>query len=94
MPQHNHFMMARNASADSGASAVAPGPTTVLAQAFAVPQGGGNTPVSRYSTNPPDITLAATAITTVGGSQAHTNMMPYLVLTFCIALVGIFPSQN
>jgi microcystin-dependent protein len=30
----------------------------------------------------------------VGGSQAHLNMQPFLTLTFCIALQGIFPSQN
>jgi microcystin-dependent protein len=29
-----------------------------------------------------------------GGSQAHSNMQPYLTLNFCIALVGIFPSRN
>ena len=29
-----------------------------------------------------------------GGSQVHENRQPYLVLTFCIALQGIFPSQN
>jgi microcystin-dependent protein len=29
-----------------------------------------------------------------GGGQAHTNMMPYLVLNYCIALQGVFPSQN
>jgi microcystin-dependent protein len=29
-----------------------------------------------------------------GGGQAHNNMQPYLVLNFCIALQGIFPSQN
>jgi microcystin-dependent protein len=29
-----------------------------------------------------------------GGSQPHPNMPPYLVLTFVIALQGIFPSQN
>jgi microcystin-dependent protein len=29
-----------------------------------------------------------------GGSQAHNNMQPYLTLNFCIALQGIFPSQN
>jgi len=29
-----------------------------------------------------------------GGSQAHLNMQPYLALNFCIALQGIFPSQN
>ena len=30
----------------------------------------------------------------IGGSQAHDNMSPYLVLNFIIALSGIFPSQN
>ena len=39
-------------------------------------------------------TLHPTTITTVGGSQPHTNMQPYLTLLFCIALQGIFPSQN
>jgi len=29
-----------------------------------------------------------------GGSQAHLNMQPFLVLNFCIALQGIFPSQT
>src|SRR4051812_23096263 len=36
----------------------------------------------------------ANTISNAGGSQAHNNMMPYLVLSFCIALQGIFPSQN
>jgi len=31
---------------------------------------------------------------TVGGSQPHQNMQPYLTLSVCIALQGIFPSQN
>jgi microcystin-dependent protein len=30
----------------------------------------------------------------VGGSQAHLNMQPFLVLNFSIALQGIFPSPN
>src|SRR4051794_21151725 len=38
--------------------------------------------------------VAAGTITNVGGSQAHTNTQPYLTLSFCIALQGIFPSQN
>src|SRR4051794_25302780 len=38
--------------------------------------------------------MAANAIGNVGGSQAHENRQPYLALTFCIALQGIFPSQN
>ena len=39
-------------------------------------------------------TLSPTSVTNVGGSQAHNNMMPFLTLNFCIALQGIFPSQN
>jgi microcystin-dependent protein len=39
-------------------------------------------------------TLNPGSVTSVGGSQPHNNMMPYLVLNFIIALQGIFPSQN
>jgi microcystin-dependent protein len=39
-------------------------------------------------------TLGPTSVLAVGGSQAHTNLMPYLTLNFVIALQGIFPSQN
>jgi microcystin-dependent protein len=38
--------------------------------------------------------MNAGSVTNVGGSQAHTNMQPFLALTFCIALQGIFPSPN
>lgn len=33
-------------------------------------------------------------VNSVGGSQAHLNMQPFLTLTFCVALQGIFPSQT
>jgi microcystin-dependent protein len=38
--------------------------------------------------------MSPQAVGNYGGSQPHTNMQPYLVLNFCIALQGIFPSQN
>lgn len=38
--------------------------------------------------------LNAGTVGNVGGSQAHLNMQPFLVLSFCIALQGIFPSPN
>jgi microcystin-dependent protein len=38
--------------------------------------------------------LAAGTLANVGGSQAHLNMQPFLTLSFCIALQGIFPSQT
>lgn len=44
-------------------------------------------PASNASMNP-------ASLMNTGGSQPHDNMSPYLVLNFCIALQGIFPSQN
>lgn len=38
--------------------------------------------------------LGPTALANIGGSQAHLNMQPFLTLSFCIALQGIFPSPN
>jgi microcystin-dependent protein len=51
----------------------------------------GNNPA--YS-GTPNAAMNPACILPVGGSQAHDNMSPYLVLNFCIALQGIFPSQN
>ena len=38
--------------------------------------------------------MNAGTVANVGGSQAHLNMQPFLTLSFCIALQGIFPSPN
>lgn len=40
------------------------------------------------------VAMAPNAVSNVGGSQAHLNMQPFLTLSFCIALQGIFPSPN
>ncbi len=51
-----------------------------------------------YSDAAADGTMAADNVTVTvantGGSQAHENRQPYLSITFCIALVGIYPSRN
>ena len=47
-----------------------------------------------YQPAPGNTTLAPTTVTNVGGSQAHLNMQPFLVLNFSIALQGIFPSAT
>jgi microcystin-dependent protein len=39
-------------------------------------------------------TGAMSSIGLTGSSQPHNNMPPYLVLTFAIALQGLFPSRN
>jgi len=40
------------------------------------------------------VALNPATIPNVGGSQAHLNMQPFLTLSFCIALQGIFPSAT
>jgi microcystin-dependent protein len=68
----------------------------------AVASGGNNSPVNRFLGGAADAyaapsnltTLRSGTITNVGGGQAHTNDQPFLVLSFCIALQGIFPSPN
>jgi microcystin-dependent protein len=39
-------------------------------------------------------TMNAGALAATGGGQPHNNMPPYLVLNFCIAMQGVFPSRN
>jgi microcystin-dependent protein len=80
-PQHTHVMV----STATGATTNVPTNTTILAT------------VSSSLYNPPGgslTTLHPQSVTNIGGSQAHLNMMPFLTLSFCIALQGIFPSQT
>jgi microcystin-dependent protein len=52
------------------------------------------TNVSMFRVIAPNVPFAAGVVTPVGGSQPHTNLMPYLPITFIISLFGIFPSQT
>ena len=50
---------------------------------------------SVYSTNNNSlVAMNSAAVANTGGSQAHLNMQPFLTLSFCIALQGIFPSPT
>jgi microcystin-dependent protein len=40
------------------------------------------------------VAMSTQAVTNTGGSQAHLNMQPFLTISFCIALQGIFPSPT
>jgi len=90
MAQHNHGI---NTDATHAANAAIPANNTVLSQSIVANSNGGNFTVALYGTVPGGA-LDAHTITSSGGSQAHTNIMPYLCLNMCIALQGIFPSQN
>jgi microcystin-dependent protein len=52
-------------------------------------------PGNAYASAPQSlVALHPASVTNTGGSQAHLNMQPFLTLSFCIALQGIFPSPN
>jgi microcystin-dependent protein len=78
LPQHTHVLLGNAANA------------------------GSNDPVSKLPAQSDNIYHAPTSLTAlgpssvanVGGSQAHLNIQPFLTLSFCIALQGIFPSPN
>jgi microcystin-dependent protein len=53
---------------------------------------GGNNLFSTGSNNM--VAMYPQMVSATGGSQPHENRQPYLALNFCIALQGIFPSQN
>jgi microcystin-dependent protein len=93
LPAHNHSMSGKAAQAALVGGAV-PANTKSLAQAIAA-TGANPTPVNIYSTTTTGlVALNPASVTNTGGTQAHNNMMPYMVLNFCIALQGIFPSRN
>ncbi len=49
---------------------------------------------NQYTNATPDATMNTDNVSEVGGGQSHPNMQPYLVVNFCIALQGLFPSRN
>jgi microcystin-dependent protein len=78
MPAHSHFVSGSETNGDQSS------PTNnVLAGAL-----------NQYHAPSDFTTLPPATVTNVGGSQAHENRPPYLVLNWNIALQGIFPSRN
>jgi len=78
MPSHVHPVNASNAAPDSATPA----------NSF------WSSPGAELYAASPDNVMRAGTVANTGGSQAHNNMSPYLVLNFIIALQGLFPSQN
>lgn len=93
LPGHTHSMQGRAAQASLVGGDI-PTSTKSLGQAVAA-SGSTPVPVNLYSKKASgQVAMAADSVSTTGGSQPHTNMMPSLVLNYVIALQGIFPSQN
>ena len=63
---------------------------------------GSSDPTNRVLAQSNNIYHSATSLTALspasvssstGGNQAHPNMQPFLVISFCIALRGVFPTR-
>lgn len=78
LPQHTHVAVASGTNASVNSGA---------GGFLASSNNAYSTPISLTSISP-------STIGNVGGSQAHLNMQPFLILSFCIALQGIFPSPT
>jgi microcystin-dependent protein len=82
-PTHTHVAHATTAQADQNSNSAAP--TRMPAQSnFSFLYGAASNLQS----------MASNSLANVGASQAHLNMQPFLTLSFCIALQGIFPSAT
>ena len=80
LPTHTHVL----SGTPNPATAFAPSGSLLYAKATQALYGA---PSGLVAMNPG-------CVGNTGGSQAHLNMEPFLVLNFCIALQGIFPSPN
>lgn len=82
LPQHTHVANATTSVSTTNN----PGTGVMLAQ---------STASELYASGASNLqAMSPAAVTNVGGSQAHLNMQPFLTLSFCIALQGIFPSPT
>src|SRR5712692_4666318 len=79
LPTHTHVVNATN----NPASTNVPANNTLLGAV-----------ANTYAAAANLTSLSPSEIGNVGGSQAHLNMQPFLILNFSIALQGIFPSQT
>ena len=81
IPIHNHTAIARNVA---GTAAT---PTNAVWSSCATGE-------QIYSDQAPNLAMEPGIVSLTGGSQPHSNMSPYLVISFIISLFGRFPSQT
>lgn len=81
LPAHNHALLGSSQPAQKA------NPTGVLAQI-------NPTTALHYASDAPLQPLNPTSVQIAGSGGPHNNMQPYLVLNYCIALFGVFPSRN
>ncbi|RZJ61920.1 MAG: phage tail protein [Acidovorax sp.] len=85
MPAHNHTVVASTGSGNNSGFT-----NGVVAGAVA----GGN-PVNLYAAATSQVqALIPDSVSMQGTGQPHNNCQPSLVMNYCIAMTGVFPSRN
>jgi microcystin-dependent protein len=79
LPSHTHTAMGSASVANTGS------PTNAY---WATPR------VLLYSAATPNTAMNSGALAPAGGGLPHSNIKPYLGMTYVIALTGIYPSRN
>ncbi|HRQ64619.1 MAG TPA: tail fiber protein [Xanthomonadaceae bacterium] len=102
--QGNGFILAETGGAEQVTLTVGQIPAHAHALMGVATQGNqinpsGNLPANSnnvvpYLNGSPEGSMNAAAVAQVGGSQPHSNVQPFLCVSFIISLFGIFPSQN
>jgi microcystin-dependent protein len=89
LPVHSHVVNAAANGTTNVSNQV--GPTVILGSG-ASNQTGNPVATPSYSSAAPNVAMAPLGAN--GGNQPYENRMPYLVMSYCIAMVGVFPSRN
>lgn len=87
MPAHNHTFFGTSDNADS------PQPDNGSALATVI-AGPSKTPGNYYASDASTVSLNLSSVSIVGGNQSHPNLQPYLTISWCICIAGVFPSRN
>jgi microcystin-dependent protein len=87
MPAHGHSF---NGTGED-ANFLSPADGAVLAQ---IHHKGGTTPDPYYAPDTTPQALNPAELSPYGKNGPHTNIQPYLTISWCIAMAGIFPSRN
>jgi microcystin-dependent protein len=85
LPFHNHAALGDTSSATS---------TSPANNLPAVPAVNSRFLHPMYTNTGSNVQMLSGNVLSSGGGLAHNNLQPYLVLNFCIALQGIFPSRS
>ncbi|MCU7961823.1 MULTISPECIES: phage tail protein [unclassified Shewanella] len=84
LPVHNHLVMASSTAGD----------TTLLAGNNIAAAKNAAGEVNLYGSAASLQALDPATVSSTGGNQAHENCQPSLVMNYCIATQGIYPSRN